>query len=585
MHNMIGSSGMEQDSHLAMDSSYSNDHWASMNPYGQMSMAGSGGDYFVPSSQYGLPSESLNSSHMAPPPIPHQLQPSHHQQQQQHHHQSAHYANQMSHGLLIHPQSTTSQVSWPSLRTNPSQSYGNAPIRIPPRATPPLKQQPKLPSLTTSTPRKTLTNEDRRRMCQYAEDHPNVKQTEIGLKFGVERSTVSKVLRKKDQYLNQDDRAGSPVKKPNKGKNAGELERTLLNWARNQLRKGVLVSDEELEKQAKAFFAVTGSSEDPTKMINKNWLEKFKQKNGLGRGKQIRRASETAIPDDAKLSTESPTISASQTPGGISPVSPIESETPPIVSATPSSEAMESATGFSGFEGAQYKHSQSTTPLDGTINDPASSSFSAGAFSPNSQFTFSPDPNSGLFDQQRLPMEGDAFHRPRSQTFPTLDIEFVQQHSSEPPTPKYSASTTAPSSALDSPAHEMSAQPFGVDPSISPTLHHSRSSGSLGGRSTHTPILPSTAMSSPSSPTQEDARRAADTLLNFMQGHGLTNSDEFVSIVRLTEKLRIHQQQYQTLKPLLPSGMMGGLTRIPEGDAEMSNIATHIVKDEAMMTG
>jgi hypothetical protein len=33
---------------------------------------------------------------------------------------------------------------------------------------------------TSSTPRKTLTDADRRRMCLYAEEHPTVKQTEIG---------------------------------------------------------------------------------------------------------------------------------------------------------------------------------------------------------------------------------------------------------------------------------------------------------------------------------------------------------------------------------------------------------------------
>ena len=33
---------------------------------------------------------------------------------------------------------------------------------------------------SASTPRKTLTDIDRKRMCQYAEDHPNSKQTEIG---------------------------------------------------------------------------------------------------------------------------------------------------------------------------------------------------------------------------------------------------------------------------------------------------------------------------------------------------------------------------------------------------------------------
>ena len=33
---------------------------------------------------------------------------------------------------------------------------------------------------SASTSRKTLTDSDRKRICQYAEDHPNSKQTEIG---------------------------------------------------------------------------------------------------------------------------------------------------------------------------------------------------------------------------------------------------------------------------------------------------------------------------------------------------------------------------------------------------------------------
>lgn len=542
-------------------------------------MSGYGSDYFISAATHGLPSESLNSNRMAPPPIPHQLQQSQHQ-----HHTNQHYANQVPHQLMIPGQVSTPQVSWPSLRTNPSQNYANPPVRIPPQAPPIAKQQPKLPSITTSTPRKTLTNEDRRRMCQYAEDHPKVKQTEIGLKFGVERSTVSKVLRKKDLYLNQDDRASSPVKKP-KGKNAGELERTLQTWIRNQQRKGVVVNDEELECQARLLFAGTGTSESPEKVINRNWLDKFKQKNGLGPGKLLRRASETAIPDSVKRSTESPILSAAQTPGGASPVSPEGPTSPPVVSATPSNEEQDALAVFSGFEGNHYKHSQSNASLNSAITDPSSSTFSAGAFSPTSQFTFSPDPNSGMFDQRRLPLEASAFHRPRSQTFPSLDIEFMQQQSSEPPTPKYSASTTAPSSALESPAHELAAQPFSVDSTIAPILHHSRSNSSLGGRSTNTPILPSAGVSSPSSPTQEDARRAADTLVNFMQGHGLMTNDEFVTIMRLTEKLKLHQQQHQVFKTILPAGM-GGLPRIPEVNSEMSNIATHMIgKDEPMMSG
>jgi hypothetical protein len=70
-----------------------------------------------------------------------------------------------------------------------------------------------------------------------------------------------------------------------------------------------------------------------------------------------------------------------------------------------------------------------------------------------------------------------------------------------------------------------------------------------------------------------------------MQGHGLMTNDEFVTIMRLTEKLKLHQQQHQVFKTILPAGM-GGLPRIPEVNSEMSNIATHMIgKDEPMMSG
>jgi len=43
--------------------------------------------------------------------------------------------------------------------------------------------QPKYPH-HTPTPRKTLTDADRRSMCLYAEENPTKKQTEIGGEFG-----------------------------------------------------------------------------------------------------------------------------------------------------------------------------------------------------------------------------------------------------------------------------------------------------------------------------------------------------------------------------------------------------------------
>lgn len=183
MHsNMIGSTGMDQDSHLAHDNTFSNDHWAEMNPYNQISLPAYGGDYYMPPVSHGLPSESIGG-HMAPPPVPQAIQ---HQQHQQHHQHHPFPSQQLPHPLVI-PTQPRAQVPWPSLQTNPGQSYSAPPVAIPPQTALSLKPQPKLPSLTTSQPRKTLTEDDRRRMCQYAEDNPNMKQTEIGAKFGVER--------------------------------------------------------------------------------------------------------------------------------------------------------------------------------------------------------------------------------------------------------------------------------------------------------------------------------------------------------------------------------------------------------------
>ena len=75
---------------------------------------------------------------------------------------------------------------WPSMLS--SQSHSNYQPVYPPPVQPiqPISigqlQTPvsATSARSTSTPRKTLTDIDRKRMCQYAEDHPNSKQTEIG---------------------------------------------------------------------------------------------------------------------------------------------------------------------------------------------------------------------------------------------------------------------------------------------------------------------------------------------------------------------------------------------------------------------
>ena len=93
----------------------------------------------------------------------------------------SHYTNHQQLLPLIMPSHT--QPTWPSMLTNPAAA-SNAPVAIPPASAPSSSGKgnlSKLPAIHTGpSPRKTLTDSDRRRMCQYHEDNPSVKQTEIG---------------------------------------------------------------------------------------------------------------------------------------------------------------------------------------------------------------------------------------------------------------------------------------------------------------------------------------------------------------------------------------------------------------------
>ena len=179
MHNQFtASTGMDQESHLASDhNTYANENWIDMNSFQhQTTMPDYAGGYgFMPSITHGMPTHGLPSERMPPPPPP----------PPQSLHQSPATHTQLPALLMPHH-----HTLWPSMLSNPNPNYGPPhsapPVAIPSIATP-LKTS-KLPAIqTTSQPRKTLTDDDRRKMCQYAEDHPTAKQTDIGAKFGVER--------------------------------------------------------------------------------------------------------------------------------------------------------------------------------------------------------------------------------------------------------------------------------------------------------------------------------------------------------------------------------------------------------------
>jgi hypothetical protein len=77
--------------------------------------------------------------------------------------------------------------SWPSMLTHQSAFHesGLPPVSVPTSVSPSAPTPPiRKTSTGGATPRRTLTDEDRRQMCLYHEENKQAKQTDIGGKIG-----------------------------------------------------------------------------------------------------------------------------------------------------------------------------------------------------------------------------------------------------------------------------------------------------------------------------------------------------------------------------------------------------------------
>jgi hypothetical protein len=383
-------------------------------------------------------------------------------------------------------------------------------------------------------------------------------------------------LRNKDKYLFPDDGSRSPIKR-SKGK-FPDIERALSNWARNHQRQGLPLSDSIIRDKARFFATTVGNSESHLKVNSNSWLEKFKQKNHL-LGAKSRKPSDA---NDSDTGFNGDSLSGPQTPNGISPISPTGYASPSPLSPRGSRDSVktESPDSYMDFS-YRHVHSQSATSLASCYSEStAPSSFTGGPQSPNSPF-FGSDPNSATspYAPSQLPRFMTSMSantaRPRSQTFPMLGIETNQGTPPGPGeyTPKQIQQImSAP--ALETPVEELSESPLG-NASI---MHHQQSRSGSNPNHTSSPTLmappphPSTTSSSPntstlsspvSPPSQDEARRAMELVMNFFQNQptGLVDSQEFIIMGKLMEKLKVQGTMGE-----LP----GGMHSILVGDKEMS---------------
>ncbi|TGZ79113.1 hypothetical protein EX30DRAFT_373256 [Ascodesmis nigricans] len=336
--------------------------------------------------------------------------------------------------------------------------------------------------------------------------------------FGVERSTVSKVLRQKEKYLFPDDGSRSPVKRT-KGK-FPDIERALSVWAKNTRKQGITLSDAMIREKARFFAISVGISESQFKANSGSWLEKFKQKNNLhsnGRGRS--ESDVTGIARGTTSITDRLAAARGQVRRGtISGREAVKMEQ----SNSQDSHNTTSDSADSSFVDPALAGSGSATSMSSTFGDvmgpasPASPSF----FSPDSAQPspgfHAPSGCLGLGVQQQP-------HRPRSQTFPTMMLDpslLSPTPSSSPLTPKMGNHALVRPPGLASPINEIS------NPLASP---HATPNGIPG-----TPL--------DGTPTQDEARKAMKVVMSYLkqQPLGFVEPSDYKVVNKLMGKFEIN---------------------------------------------
>ncbi|PCH40002.1 CenpB-DNA-bind-domain-containing protein [Wolfiporia cocos MD-104 SS10] len=180
------------------------------------------------------------------------------------------------------PRSASPALSVSSAMT--SLSSGTSAARAQPYAsqtTPPEPDPQELPPHRKGR-KQRLWSIDRKKICEYHKNNPGKKQEEIAREFNVERSTVSKILKEKDRWLNVKDDEKLLVSKYRPSK-FPHLESQLESWLQECSRNEILLTDALIRTQAKKVALELGLTEDKFK-ASSGWVENFKARHGISKG-------------------------------------------------------------------------------------------------------------------------------------------------------------------------------------------------------------------------------------------------------------------------------------------------------------
>ena len=350
-----------------------------------------------------------------------------------------------------------------------------------------------------------------------------------------------------------------------------------------------------IREKAHFFASTCGSPDGKEKVLSTRWLERFKQKYSFGSAKSRRGSYDTnksSSNSPTRLSINSGLASTVNSPTLLSPTSPSGFGSPSPLSPSQSHENIKNdlAEGLANLAGDyhhqqqqqqqqqqqhQHQHQHQHQQKDTNSSDATgSSSLSAEITSPTSTLVSEGGPFSPTSQSHFTPPDVNQ-NNTRNQIFPfaTVDPNMIseeqqrqQQQQQQQQHHIIDQSQSAPSknAIQDSLSLAILEPPFEMENAdISNTIKRNRSNPEIKAK----PIYPSSysksttvsPISPPCSPTQDEARRALELVMNYFQQQptGLC-AQEYVTIGKLMERLDLAKNQSN----MLP----GGLTRINEHD-------------------
>lgn len=165
-------------------------------------------------------------------------------------------------------------------------------------------------SLRMSKQKKKLRNIDRKMICDYSAAHPTVKQDAIANEFGIERSTVSKILKQKDKWLAIDPASDAARIAKHRAVKFPAVEDRLTSWVTELKAQGEPIRDSTIRQEALRIARELGLGEDKFKASG-GWIEKFRERNQIPKPQSAEPGSvDPEAPGAARSPTPSPSHGA-----------------------------------------------------------------------------------------------------------------------------------------------------------------------------------------------------------------------------------------------------------------------------------